>query len=81
MELCKFYAVESCFKREHCLYLHKSFPCKLFHTGAQCLTDNKCKFSHEPLTDITRSILLKVILLEILPSFCSWRLCLYKASG
>ncbi|XP_043192775.1 uncharacterized protein LOC122365551 isoform X2 [Amphibalanus amphitrite] len=61
MELCKFYARESCFKRDHCSYLHKSFPCKLFHTGAQCLTDSECKFSHEPLTDVTRSILLKHI--------------------
>ena len=65
MELCKFYAKERCFKREHCLYLHKAFPCKLFHTGAQCLDDTGCKFSHEPLTDITRSILLKVTISSI----------------
>ena len=60
MELCKFYAQASCYKRDGCLYLHKAFPCKLFHTGARCYPDAKCKFSHEPLTDITRPILLKV---------------------
>ncbi|XP_037068870.1 uncharacterized protein LOC119090185 [Pollicipes pollicipes] len=59
MELCKFYAKECCVKEAHCLYLHKGFPCKMFHTGARCFEDDKCKFSHKPLTDVTQSILLK----------------------
>ena len=61
MELCKFYLLERCAKREKCLYLHKGFPCKYFHTGHRCMDDaESCKFSHENLTDVTRSILLKV---------------------
>ena len=64
MELCKFYVLERCAKREKCLYLHKGFPCKFFHCGMpewQCPdTAESCKFSHEPLTDVTRPILLKV---------------------
>jgi len=61
MELCKFYLFERCAKKEKCLYLHKGFPCKYYHTGHRCLdTDETCKFSHEPLSDITRVILLKV---------------------
>jgi len=60
MELCKFYLLERCAKKEKCLYLHKGFPCKYFHTGHRCLdTAESCKFSHEPLTDVTRPILLK----------------------
>ncbi len=60
MELCKFYLLERCAKREKCLYLHKGFPCKYFHTGHRCMdTAESCKFSHEPLTDVTRPILLK----------------------
>jgi hypothetical protein len=65
MELCKFYLFECCAKKEKCLYLHKGFPCKYYHTGHRCLdTADTCKFSHEPLTDITRPILLKVSLNE-----------------
>ena len=61
MELCKFYLLERCAKREKCLYLHKGFPCKYFHTGTRCMDDaESCKFSHENLTDVTRGILLKV---------------------
>merc|ERR1712038_2045010 len=60
MELCKFYLLERCAKKEKCLYLHKGFPCKYFHTGHRCLdTAESCKFSHEPLSDVTRNILLK----------------------
>ena len=32
-ELCKFYLNDRCAKRDKCLYLHKGFPCKFFHTG------------------------------------------------
>ena len=60
MELCKFYLFERCAKREKCLYLHKGFPCKYFHTGQRCLdTDETCIFSHSPLNEETRAILLK----------------------
>ena len=61
MELCKFYLFERCAKKEKCLYLHKGFPCKYYHTGHRCLdTAETCKFSHEPLNDVIRNILLKV---------------------
>jgi len=60
MELCKFYLFERCAKREKCLYLHKDFPCKYFHTGMRCLDSaESCKFSHGPLNDDTRAVLLK----------------------
>ena len=34
-ELCKFYLNDRCAKRDKCLYLHKGFPCKFFHTGRE----------------------------------------------
>lgn len=37
MELCKFYLMDCCAKKEKCLYLHKDFPCKFFHTGTPSL--------------------------------------------
>ena len=59
-ELCKFYLFDRCAKKEKCLYLHKGFPCKYFHTGHRCMdTAESCKFSHEPLNEDTRTILLK----------------------
>ncbi len=71
MELCKFYLFERCAKKEKCLYLHKGFPCKYFHTGQNCLdTAESCKFSHGPLSDETRSILLKVIATRSIPAPC-----------
>ena len=61
-ELCKFYLRDRCAKRDKCLYLHKGFPCKFFHTGRSCgATAESCQFSHEPLNDMTRSLILKVI--------------------
>ena len=69
-ELCKFYLRDRCAKRDKCLYLHKGFPCKFFHTGRQCgETAESCQFSHEPLNDMTRSLILKVRLNRILCSF------------
>ena len=56
-ELCKFYLFDRCAKRDKCLYLHKGFPCKWFHTGRGCPDDEEnCKFSHEPLNDNTRTL-------------------------
>ncbi|XP_034254437.1 zinc finger CCCH domain-containing protein 13 isoform X3 [Thrips palmi] len=72
MELCKFYNMNCCAKREKCLYMHKDFPCKYFHTGRRCNSGDKCKFSHDSLTDMTRIVLLKHIELapkEILGEF------------
>jgi hypothetical protein len=52
---------DRCVKKEKCLYLHKGFPCKYYHTGLDCKDDrDTCKFSHEPLNDMTRNLLLKV---------------------
>ena len=60
MELCKFYLFERCAKKEKCLYLHKGFPCKYYHTGMRCLdTSDSCKFSHEPLTEEIKLILIR----------------------
>ncbi|XP_052127034.1 zinc finger CCCH domain-containing protein 4 isoform X3 [Frankliniella occidentalis] len=72
MELCKFYNMNCCAKREKCLYMHKDFPCKYFHTGRKCNSGDKCRYSHDPLSDGTRSVLLKHIELapkEILGEF------------
>ena len=60
-ELCKFYVYDRCVKRDKCLYMHKTFPCKFFHLGLNCReTDESCKFSHDPLNETTRGLLLKV---------------------
>lgn len=59
MELCKFYLMDCCAKRDKCLYLHDEFPCKFFHTGLKCYAGNKCKFSHDPLNSLSKDILLK----------------------
>jgi len=59
-ELCKFYVYDRCVKKDKCLYLHKGFPCKFYHLGMDCQNDaNSCKFSHDPLNETTRSLLLK----------------------
>jgi hypothetical protein len=65
-ELCKFYLMDCCAKKEKCLYMHSDFPCKYFHTGMKCFAKENCKFSHEPLSEKTREILLKVYILIIL---------------
>ncbi|ODN00407.1 Protein suppressor of sable [Orchesella cincta] len=61
MELCKFWMMECCAKKEKCLYLHNDFPCKYFHTGLICKAGDRCKFSHSPLSDVTKQVLLKHI--------------------
>ncbi|XP_053683706.1 protein suppressor of sable-like [Sabethes cyaneus] len=60
MELCKFYLMDCCAKREKCLYMHSDFPCKYYYLGLKCKDKEKCLFSHgEPLTEELRAILLK----------------------
>jgi hypothetical protein len=60
MELCKFYLMDCCAKKEKCLYMHGDFPCKYYYLGLKCQEKDKCLFSHgKPLTDQLRAILLK----------------------
>ncbi|KAK2586183.1 hypothetical protein KPH14_001449 [Odynerus spinipes] len=59
MELCKFYLMDCCAKRDKCLYMHHDFPCKFFHTGLKCNNGDNCKFSHQPLNEQVKGILLK----------------------
>lgn len=60
LELCKFYLMECCAKREKCSYMHKEFPCKYYYLGMDCVSEEPCKFLHgEPLTVELRNILLK----------------------
>ncbi|XP_055597315.1 protein suppressor of sable-like [Uranotaenia lowii] len=60
MELCKFYLMDCCAKREKCLYMHSDFPCKYYYLGLKCKEKEKCLFSHgEPLTNELKAILLK----------------------
>ncbi|KAK5866567.1 hypothetical protein PBY51_020750 [Eleginops maclovinus] len=44
-EVCKFY----------------SFPCKFFHRRGRCSQEEQCRFSHEPLNDITTKLLDKAL--------------------
>ncbi|XP_078053001.1 suppressor of sable [Augochlora pura] len=59
MELCKFYLMDCCAKRDKCLYMHHDFPCKFFHIGLKCNQGENCKFSHQPLSEQVKGILLK----------------------
>ncbi|XP_045073321.1 zinc finger CCCH domain-containing protein 6-like isoform X1 [Coregonus clupeaformis] len=56
-EVCKFYVQGSCSKGQSCIYMHKSFPCKFFHTYGKCYQGDQCRFSHEPLTELTKQLL------------------------
>ena len=60
MELCKFYLIGCCAKKDKCLYMHSDFPCKFFHSGLKCIAGNRCKFSHGKLSEPLKDILLKV---------------------
>lgn len=59
MELCKFWLMECCAKKDKCSYMHGDFPCKYYYLGLKCVTKD-CKFSHgRPLSDNLKQILLK----------------------
>ncbi|XP_063705449.1 protein suppressor of sable [Culicoides brevitarsis] len=59
LEICKFYLLDCCAKRDKCSYLHSEFPCKYYYLGMKCPLKD-CKFNHgKPLTDQFRGILLK----------------------
>jgi len=60
MELCKFYMLKCCAKRQKCFYMHKDFPCKSYHTGTKCVASDVCQFSHDPLSEDTKRILVTV---------------------
>ncbi|XP_030378870.1 protein suppressor of sable [Scaptodrosophila lebanonensis] len=60
LELCKFYLMDCCAKRDKCSYMHKEFPCKYYYLGMECHAGDDCLFHHgEPLTEQLRNILLK----------------------
>lgn len=56
-ELCRFYLNGHCNKGKECIYMHNDFPCKFYHTGSECYSMDKCRFSHAPLTEETRKLL------------------------
>ncbi|XP_070496386.1 protein suppressor of sable [Chironomus tepperi] len=59
MELCKFWLMECCAKKEKCSYMHGDFPCKYYYLGLKCINKD-CKFMHgKPLSDNLKQILLK----------------------
>ncbi|XP_056136364.1 uncharacterized protein LOC130112872 [Lampris incognitus] len=60
-EVCKFYVQGFCTKGESCPYMHDSFPCKFFHKWGTCSQGPACRFSHTPLTDLTKQLLDEVL--------------------
>lgn len=59
MELCKFWLMECCAKKDKCSYMHGDFPCKFYYLGLKC-TNKECKFTHgKPLNDNLKQVLLK----------------------
>uniref|UniRef100_UPI003AAE36DA uncharacterized protein n=1 Tax=Centroberyx gerrardi TaxID=166262 RepID=UPI003AAE36DA len=60
-EMCKFYIQGFCAKGESCPYMHHSAPCKFFHSRGKCFQGAECRFSHEPLTDLTKQLLEEAI--------------------
>ncbi|XP_031140269.1 uncharacterized protein LOC116039547 isoform X2 [Sander lucioperca] len=56
-EVCKFYVQGHCIKPESCPYMQQSFPCKFFHRNGKCSQGADCRFSHEPLNDVTNPLL------------------------
>lgn len=69
LELCKFYLMDCCAKKEKCLYMHNDFPCKYFHTGLECFAGDRCKFSHNQLSETMKNVLLKVSIFIYLVTF------------
>ena len=54
---CKFYAFkDSCAKGKACSFMHETYPCRAFHLFGVSACPTPCKFSHEPLDDITRPL-------------------------
>ncbi|XP_024145255.1 uncharacterized protein LOC112157040 [Oryzias melastigma] len=62
---CKYYFIGVCMKGDSCPYMHKSFPCKFFHRRGKCSQQENCRFSHEPLTDVTEKLLDEAIKRDI----------------
>ncbi|XP_074483368.1 uncharacterized protein LOC141763026 isoform X1 [Sebastes fasciatus] len=60
-EVCKFYIQGVCTKGEGCPYMHMSFPCKYFHSKGKCYQGADCRFSHEPLNDVTNRLLCEAL--------------------
>lgn len=56
-DVCKFYVQGCCTKGKTCPFMHETFPCKFFHSFSKCFQGDGCRFSHEPLTDLTRKLL------------------------
>ncbi|XP_018497604.2 arginine-glutamic acid dipeptide repeats protein [Galendromus occidentalis] len=59
-DLCRFYVSGHCIKR-NCPFMHEDFPCKFYHTGAPCFADKSCRYSHAPLTDEMRDVLMRYL--------------------
>lgn len=57
--ICKFYqlSADNCHLGDDCVFMHSSFPCKFFHTSKCCREGDRCRFSHDALTDETSRIL------------------------
>ena len=46
---------------DNCTFLHKEFPCKLYHTGQDCTLGENCKFSHETFNEELREIFMSYL--------------------
>uniref|UniRef100_A0A914I8E5 C3H1-type domain-containing protein n=1 Tax=Globodera rostochiensis TaxID=31243 RepID=A0A914I8E5_GLORO len=57
--LCRYYQQGFCRRNLFCQNLHGEWPCKAFQKG-EC-TKEQCMFSHEPLDDVSRPILEKML--------------------
>jgi len=58
--LCRYYKSGHCVKSKDCTYYHETWPCMQFHRDGKCSDDDKCRYSHQELTDETRPLLEKV---------------------